>query len=106
MVSREYPINIIFKSLTPKEKTLLVGRISVLALVQQFKELFKSMARELAAGDIEGLAVIKGIVVRRIRETLQGEPCNMLELVHIKPPRGLKFLKDGGVLLPDGRLVP
>ena len=63
------------------------------------------MARELAAGDIGGLAVIEGIVVRRIREILQGELCNILELVYIKPPRGLKFLKDGGVLLPDGYLV-
>ena len=51
------------------------------------------MARELAAGDIGGLAVIEGIMARRIRETLQGEPCDMLELVHIKPPRGSKFLR-------------
>ena len=105
-VSGEYPMNAMFESLTPEEKTLLAGRIGVLALVQQFEELFKSVARELATGDMGGLAVIEGIVARRIRETLQGEPCDMLELVHIKPPRGSKFLKDGGVLLPDGRLVP
>ena len=49
---------------------LLVERISILALIQQFKELFKSIARELAAGDIGGLAIIKGIIARRIRETL------------------------------------
>ena len=49
---------------------LLARRISILTLVQQFKELFKSIARELVIGDIEGLAVIKGIIVRRIRETL------------------------------------
>ena len=59
-------MNMMFESLMPEEKTHLAGRIGILALVQQFKELFKSIARELAKGDIGGLAIIKGIVAKRI----------------------------------------
>ena len=95
-----------FESLTLEEKMLLVERISILTLTQQFKELFKAIARELVQEDRDSLIVIKDIIVRRIKKILQKELYNMLELVYIKPPRGLKFLKDRGVLLPNKQLVP
>ena len=106
-MTTEHPLNALIAVLNPHEVTVLTGSMARLAMVTRFEELFTSVAKEVSKQEMGGLAIIEGLVSRRIRETLQAEPCgDPLDVVHVKIPRGSRFLKDGGVLLPDRRLVP
>ena len=107
LMTTEHPLNALIAVLSPHEVTVLTGSIARLAMVTRFEELFTSVAKEVSKQEMGGLAVIEGLVSRRIRETLQAEPCgDPLDVVHVNVPRGSRFLRDGGVLLPDRRLVP
>ena len=105
-IAQEHPMNALVDALLPEELARMVGHAGRLGLTAKFDELFHKIAREVSQGERQGLAVIEVIVANEIRKTLQGDGCeDPMDVIHVKIPRGSKFLKNGSVLLPDRRLI-
>ena len=57
-------------TLNPYKIVILVRSINRLTLIYYFKELFKIVVKEIVIKNLKGLLVLKGLIGKKIRETL------------------------------------